>query len=261
MRSPFPGMDPYLEDDLWPALHQTLASWAAANLVKKLGPRYLVLPNERKEVRTVDDPAASSRPLVPDVSVFGRRRNGSGTSTAIAEPPLRMATQMPELVRVPFVEIKERRSSKLVTVIEFLSPTNKFGEGRDEYLKKRHAIFRSNAHLMEVDLLRAGQRLPMRQQLPPVPYFVFLSRAEQRPMLDVWPILLQQPLPKVPVPLLEGDADVQLDLQQVIESIYDDVEFDRAIDYSRPPVPPLTGDDEIWADKLLKPYRKRTRKK
>jgi len=45
-------MDPYLEDDLWPALHQTLASWAVANLVKKLGPRYLVLPNERKEVRT-----------------------------------------------------------------------------------------------------------------------------------------------------------------------------------------------------------------
>lgn len=112
------------------------------------------------------------------------------------------------------VEIRDRANRQLVTAIEVLSPTNKRSEGYAEYLAKRRRLMVSSVHLLEIDLLRLGQRVPMRQPLPSAPYFVFLSRAPDRPIIEVWPVSLAEPLPVVPVPLLPGDADVPLDLQQ-----------------------------------------------
>src|SRR4029453_5934831 len=101
----------------------------------------------------------------------------------------------------------ETGNRQLVTAIEILSPTNKRAEGRMEYLVKRRRILLSTAHLLEIDLLRQGQRLPMHDPLPPAEYFVLLSRAENRPITEVWPLALRDPLPTVPVPLLPGDSD------------------------------------------------------
>lgn len=135
----------------------------------------------------------------------------------------------------------------MVAVIEILSPINKRGEGRQEYLTKRRRILLSSAHLLEIDLLREGERLSMQQPLPPVPYFVFLSRTERRPLTEIWPIHLDESLPIVAVPLLPGDADVPLDLQEAFTASYDLIGYALVVDYQQPPVIPLPAVYSAWA--------------
>jgi hypothetical protein len=159
-----------------------------------------------------------------------------------------MPTPIPHLT----VEIRDAANRQLVTAIEVLSLTNKRGEGREEYLFKRRRILLSTAHLIEIDLLRQGQRVPMREPLPAAPYFVYLSRAEHRPMTDVFPIASSDPLPVVPVPLLGDDPDVPLDLQAALGNIYDLLGYDLAIDYSRPPETPVPQEQEAWLESVLR---------
>ena len=94
--------------------------------------------------------------------------------------------------------------------------------------------------------------MPMQQPLPDAPYFVVLSRAEERPISEVWPIQLDERLPLVPVPLLPDDADVALDLQQALTNVYDLLGYDLAIDYSGPPELPLPPAQAAWAEKCLR---------
>jgi hypothetical protein len=124
--------------------------------------------------------------------------------------------------------------------------------GPSKYLTKRNRILRSTAHLMEIDFLRLRQRVPMQQPLPESPYFVVLCRAEERPISEVWPIQLSAQLPSVPVPLLPGDADVALDLQEALTNVYDLLGYDLAIDYSTAPEVPLSCDQAVWAEKYLR---------
>jgi hypothetical protein len=141
---------------------------------------------------------------------------------------------------------------RLVVAIELLSPSNKrVGGGREEYLERRDNYLNSDVHLIEIDLLRRGTRLPMRGVLPSVPYFAFLSRSGSRPMTGVWPTGLREALPEVPVPLLAGDPDVMLDLQAALSGAYDAFGFDMEIDYGQPPQVPLGADDAAWAAALL----------
>jgi len=222
MPSPFPGMDPYLEGSLWMSVHTQLSAEIARQLAPKLRPRYLALTNERFVYVAKTE---ISRPQPAD--------------SGIAVAPLHMATVMPEPVPQITVEIRDTANRRLVTAIEVLSPTNKRGQGREEYLAKRGRLLHSSAHLLEIDFLREGARVPMKEVLPSVPYFVFLSRAENRPDTEVFPITLDHRLPVVPVPLLPGDGEVRLDLQQALTNVYDLLSYDLAVDYRRPPEVPL----------------------
>lgn len=253
MPSPFPGMDPYLEGSLWTCVHTQFSVELARQLIPKLGPRYLAFTTERFVMATPESVAVTTESIYPDVGVADAEFPSSGGSqTAVATAPLRLATAMPEAVPHVTVEIRDTANRQLVTAIEVLSPTNKRGDGRDEYLAKRHRLLRSTAHLVEIDLLRQGQRVPMVQPLPPASYFVFVSRVEDRPMTGVWPISLNQPLPIVPVPLLPGDADVQIDLQQVFTTMYDQFGYERAVNYSRPPEVPLRPRESAWVEERLR---------
>lgn len=207
MRSPLPGMDPYLEGSSWMNFHAQLSAEIARQLVPKLRPKYVALLTERFILESVGQLS---------------------------------------------VEIRDRAARRLVTEIELLSPTNKRGSGRDEYMNKRQQILDSSAHLLEIDLLRHGQRVPMRQPLPSTPYFIFLSRAELRPMSDIWPIALESPLPTVPVPLLHGDPDVALDLQAALTSVYDACGYDYVINYRIPPEIPLASEQMTWVENRLR---------
>jgi hypothetical protein len=149
------------------------------------------------------------------------------------------------------VEIRDTSQRRLVTAIEILSPTNKRGAGNQEYLAKRQRLLLSTVHLLEIDLLRMGERVPMQQPLPDAPYFVLLSRAEERPMTEVWPIALDQALPTVPVPLLLGDDDVLLDLQAAFTAAYDLPGYDLIIDYTQPPDVPFTEGEAEWVERHL----------
>ena len=159
--------------------------------------------------------------------------------------------KMPEEAPQITVEIRDVAQRSLVTAIEVFSLTNKRGDGREEYLAKRRRILNSDAHLIEIDLLRKGERAPMADPLPTAPYFVIVSRAQRRPIADVWPITLREPLPVIPVPLLPPDADVPLDLQQIMTNMYDVFGYDLELNYSKPPQVPLEGEDAAWARQLL----------
>jgi hypothetical protein len=166
-------------------------------------------------------------------------------SVVQAESPLQLYT----------VEIRQVGSMKLVTAIEVLSPVNKTPshEAYDDYLRKRQGLLRSQAHLMEIDLLRVGKRPPLARAVPEAPYYVTLSRANHRPYVEVWPLPLQTPLPVLPVPLLEPDADVLLNLALAVAACYERGGYEMLIDYDRPaPSPKLPSEDEIWLDQLLR---------
>jgi hypothetical protein len=257
MPSPFPGMDPYLEGSLWTTFHFALGAEIVRQLAPRLRPRYLVLPVERFLIEAVDDVAITTS-MYPDVGVA---RSGIDSSvlqaTARVVAPLQLITVIPEAVPHVAIEIRDIANRQLVTAIEILSPTNKRGEGRTEYLAKRRRILLSTAHLLEIDLLRQGQRVPMQQSLPPADYFLFLSRVDDRPLTSVWPVALSQLLPTLPVPLLPGDPDALLDLQEIFTSVYDLLGYDLALDYTQPPEVALEGKALHFADDLLRAAGKR----
>jgi hypothetical protein len=239
MPSPFPGMDPYLEGSLWTTFHFAFGAELVRQLAPRLRPRYLALPVERLVLDEASEIAVLTSNIYPDVSVLSARPQMPAAHTALGgEAPLQLATIIPEAVPHVSIEIRDVAQRQLVTAIEILSPTNKRGDGRAEYLAKRRRILLSTAHLLEFDLLRQGHRVPMQQPLPDAPYFVLLSRAERRPLMDIWPIRLDEVLPTIPVPLLTGDADLLLDLQATFTATYDLIGYDLMVDYhERPDVP------------------------
>jgi Protein of unknown function (DUF4058) len=246
MSSPFPGMDPYLEGSLWTTLHFTLAAEIVRQLSPKLRPRYVALPVERFTLEITQGSTTSTLTTFPDVGIAEARGTGhrATTTTLLATPPLRMATIIPEQVPHVAIEIRDAQERRLVTAIEILSPTNKRGEGYTEYVTKRRKLLLSETHLLEIDLLRRGTRVPMQKKLPAGQYFVFLSRVEERPITLVWPITLQQSLPTVPIPLLPGDADVLLNLQAAFTAAYDLLGYDLLVDYTTAPDVPLTKQEK-----------------
>jgi hypothetical protein len=255
MPSPFPGMDPYLEGDLWTSFHAQIAVEIATQLNPKLRPRYVALPQRRSVMDAPDDVTVSVESAYPDVALVeaASGRTESADSAAYRSP-FQMATLMPEPVPHTWIEIRDVKRRRLVTAIEFLSPTNKRGLGRLEYLEKRDKVLHSTAHLLEIDLLRRGLRVPMRQALPKSDYFVFVGRADKRPITDIWRISLKEPLPVMPVPLLRGDPDVKVDLQKVFADVYDKSSFDLLIDYTEPPAVPLPRELAAWAKARIRSW-------
>jgi Protein of unknown function (DUF4058) len=175
---------------------------------------------------------------VPDVAIL-EQESKPQTQGGVAVLPALMtrAAVMEVPTRYTRLEIRSVENEKLVTAIELLSPANKRSgaEGIEAYEKKRQEFFKSDAHLLELDLLRAGQRLKFTQPLPDNPYFIFLSRAQKRPLIDVWPLSLRETIPAVPVPLLRPDPDVVLDVQQALNEIYESAKCERRIDYTKEP--------------------------
>ncbi len=258
MPSPFPGMDPYLEGSLWQSVHHQLIAEIARQLVPLLRPRYMALSQERF-VTVMSDPdegvsILATGSIYPDVAVshtgHPTKLDGAGSLA-----PLEMATLLPEQIPQVSLEIRDCANRELVTAIELLSPTNKTGDGFEEYLEKRGKYLLSRAHLIEIDLLRSGRRPPMVGTLPSMPYFAFISRAWKRPMTEIWPIGLKESLPTISVPLLGRDESVPLDLQAAFNNVYDQCGLDLAIDYSRPPEIPLTEGDAAKAANLLEGRR------
>jgi hypothetical protein len=258
MPNPFPGMDPYLEGDLWTSVHTDLCVQIAHQLAPKLRPKYIALSTRRVVLAASDDEEQTNGPRFPDVGILSRHGAGNAPSTAVATAPLILSAALPESIPHVSVEIRDIAHRRLVTCIEVLSPTNKRGTGRAEYEAKRLEVLSGGAHLFEIDLLRAGARFPTSDPLPTAPYFVFISRTERRSKVEVWPILLEQPLPTIPVPLLPDDPDVPLDLQAALTAEYDIIGYDELIDYTQPPPGPLIPEQRAWVEERLRSAGRRS---
>jgi hypothetical protein len=256
MPSPFPGMDPYFEGDDWTSFHTHLAIEIARQLTPRLRPKYVALPKKRFEA--VDESSIAIETTYPDVGVTDLGAPGSQTiGQAAATAPFTLQTVMEVSAPHAWIEIRDTVGRRRVTTIEILSPWNKRGHGRQEYLDKRRKLLRSSTHLVEIDLLCRGLRLPMKDPLPPGTYYVLVSRVELRPMVQVRPIALDHPLPTVPLPLLPGDADILLDLQGCLQIVYDLGGYDLVLDYAKAPNIPLQEDQAAWIAERLRAVRER----
>ncbi len=255
MRNPFPGMDPFLEGPSWASVHGSLVEEITRQLAGKLWPNYLALPNERI-VLAASDEADSQR--MPDVGVFESNQPGDFAGVATMSAPLVMRAIVPKTQKQKFVEIRDANSRRLVTTIELLSPTNKHGDGLTEYGKKRRQFLTRSVHFVEIDLLRAGERFPVAGTLPSLPYFVFISRVNRRPKVEIWPIALDHELPKIPIPLRKGDPDAILDLQTAFQTVYDVYHYDYVIDHSGKLAMPLSDEQMSWVQNRLQSLKMKT---
>ena len=208
MPSPFPGMDPYLEKPShWPDVQIELIGAIRATLNRQLDSTYFAQIQERIYISTEDDPGRIE--LSPDVQVTsqgieGRASTASGEAgnVEIAEP-LVLETLLDEDIHEPFLEIIDAESRRVVTVIEVLSPANKFSrsQGLKSFRQKAPYHHEIASHWVEIDLLRRGISLPLRKRIRPHEYFVHVSPVHLRTRGWVWPIRLSQRLPVVRIPL------------------------------------------------------------
>lgn len=254
-------MDPYLEKpSLWPGLHLRIIATAGDMLVERLRPRFIVTIEER--VYVSDDSDTARHVIVPDLTVMELPEQrvrviptDDGGTVEVAEPIV-MQTLLDEEIREARLEILDAQSRSVITVIEVLSPANKISRahGYDSYYRKRNEIMNSPVHLVEIDLLRAGLTFMPTPALPLGDYFVHISRAgtKERPNGDVWPIHLEERLPIIHIPLRPPEQHVDLDLQAVLNSVYDRGAYDLLVDYRGEPDPLLTPEQAEWAHELLK---------
>ncbi len=240
MPSPFPGMDPYLEDPArWRDLHQAIINYGREMLQQKLRPHYVAQVDERMYV------ASSERHIIPDVTIIRpplrEARAEYAVASPVVEPYVLIVPDDP--VREPFMEIIVPHTGEVVTVIEVLSPTNKQDRnGWAHYQQKREEVLNSTAHLVEIDLLAEGERVTPEMHdratgaLLDYRYVVSVNRAQShRERYELYPIRLADRLPHFRIPLKPEHADVTLDLQAVFGRCYDNGAYDLLIDYGKPP--------------------------
>jgi hypothetical protein len=247
MRSPFPGMDPYLEHPaLWPDSHNSLIIAIADELTPEVAPRYYIGLGRRLYRLQLDDVLFVGH---PDIAAMAHQPAPKPLAeTGVLEVEVPMIDEVGE----NFLEIREVHTHRLVTILELLSPVNKLNnEGRQQYLQKRSNILLSQTNLVEIDLLRAGNPMPVVGQPVASDYRILVSRAWQRSRAQLEPFNLQQRIPLFPLPLLRQDDPPEVDLGAVLHALYERARFDLWLDYTQPPVPPLGEEDTAWAGELL----------
>lgn len=257
MPSPFPGMDPYLEDpNEWGGVHHALIVAIAAQLNTRLPDGFRAKIEQYIRVEESDGSTEPDRRLRnPDVFIPASPssyRNGTATAV-LPDPTLEMVLLPGELARHRRVLIETLDGRNILTALEVLSPSNKkAGPDRMAYLSKRNEYLAAGTNLVEIDLLRSGLRLPVGDPTPPLAdYYLLVSAAERRPMTSVWAFSVRQPIPNIAVPLQAQVGSVVLELRACLDRVYEEGRYNAACDYSAPPAVALDTADAAWAEKLL----------
>jgi hypothetical protein len=251
MSSPFPGMNPYLEAPaLWSEVHSWLIVELARMLNQQIRPKYRAAVEKRVYEESI-------LVGVPDVSIVRQAVavpvKSEATATATLSQPILVALPESAMTVERYIAVREVGTGEVVTVVEILSPKNKrTGEGRDQYVSKRMKVLSSQSHLVEIDLLRGGEALPM-QDAGLSDYRVLVSRVEQRPIAELYPFNLRDRLPCFGLPLRSLDESVVIDLNVLMQTVYESAALDLAIDYSQQPKPGLSQDDFVWVRSLIQP--------
>lgn len=268
MKSPFPGMDPYLEAK-WPEVHASLIVYSRNQINQQLPEDLQANIEENLAVRVEDEPNRPIRPdlhIAEDIQITGDRASlasaGVAVQVAVAEPLL---VPRPEYLE-RHVEIVDQ-TGRVITAIEFLSPWNKVGQrGRQQYTRKQTEYIDAGVNLVEVDLVRQGEyilaapldELP-RHKMPsfePTPYLICVYRDSEPDRFEVYRAPLEESLPNIPIPLRRGERDVVLQLQPLIDDCYRDGRYHR-INYQDDPQPPFDAHDARWLDNRLREQGRR----
>jgi hypothetical protein len=262
MPSPFPGMNPYLEQPtFWSSFHSRLIVAIADTLAPILRPYYYI----EVESRTYfSDTSEEITICIPDgvilsaspKSSFSQGTRSTLSGVIVQAPPQRVTLPMPVEVKERYLEVREVGTDAVITVIEVLSPKNKRrGEGRLMYERKRQTILGSLSHLVEIDLLRSGFAMAMSGEVLGKDYRIVISRSQQRPVADLYEFSLQEAIPNFLLPLKE-DEFVNINLQAIVEGVFERASYDLRLDYRQPlPPPALSVNDQAWMEGLLKDFR------
>jgi hypothetical protein len=247
-------MDPFLEPH-WLDIHGRLPAYAADALSEYLPNDLVASIEERVAIQSesgvqrvygpvYEPPAAERRTFIEEPAV------------GVIDAPFRLVIEMDPITERS-VRIVEVGTERLITVIEFLSPTNKQAPGLQKFIDKREELLEAGVNFVEIDLVRAGD---WRRLLQPhlvageaISMYRVTIRVPQDPgAVYLFPIRLQDRLPSPILPLRKGDPEIRLELQNYIDHAYSSGRYDRRIDYRKPCVPPLEGEDAAWAEDLLK---------
>ncbi len=238
MPSPFPGMNPYLENpELWSAVHSRLIVAIADVLADTISQDYRIEIEKRTywSDETGDDLLIG----IPDVALLSRGTTSSekNIATAVADrteiAPTRILLPTYEEISERYLEIREVQTGKVITAIEILSPKNKkAGEGREAYLRKRRRVLQTQTHFVEIDLLRINPSF-LQGQLPPSNYHILVSRSHERPAADLYAFSIRDRIPNFSIPLRLGESEPTLDLQVLVDQVYQRGRYDLAINYSQ----------------------------
>lgn len=255
--NPFPGMNPYLEQPrFWPGAHNDLIAQMRTSLGPQLPPRYRMEINERYELDvTLSIDAEGSRDIIPDLSVTTERTNAGGV--LVKEPAGGILVATPAPVRVTFLEVRQAPDDQVVTVVEILSPTNKApGSGRSDYIRKREGILASPVNLVEIDLLRGGESMPLTTPVPRCYYRILVSREQWRPSARLFPFMVWDAIPRFPIPLVEGDGVIEADIGPLLAAMHHTARYNLAINYNNPPPGPVLETEHMkWVDEQLTAHR------
>ena len=249
--NPFPGMNPYLErGDIWPDFHNELISQIRSALNPQLPDRYHISLQQRTEVAPPLGPAPDLALIIPDALVtdepapspLDATPEATATATAVAAPPeeaTAVRVRMPREVRVTWLRVESMPERDVVTIVEVLSPTNKApGTGRLQYLRKREAISAGYVNLVEIDLLRRGQPMPLETPPPASDYRILVCRSLEHPSALLYPFTVQQAIPKFTLPLLPEDEELEVDLGAIINAMHHTVRYGQVARYHEPPPEP-----------------------
>jgi len=249
-------MNPYLEhSELWSEVHHRLITALAIAIESNLSLKYRVAIEKRTYLSNREK---SVEVGIPDVSVTIQKSTLTSQTPSTATLPalgesVTVTIPVPEEIREGYLEIREVATGYVVTAIEILSPKNKrAGEGRKAYKRKRKQVLASITHLVEIDLLRKGKPMQILGEVPLSDYRIVVSRGERRPLAQLYGFSVRQEIPSFSLPLDPKDTEPIVDLQALLNGVYDRARYNLAIDYSQEPVPPLKEEDAVWADILLR---------
>lgn len=230
--NPFPGMNPYLErPHLWRDFHNALISALANDIGPRLPHKYRADLKQRTEVEYLCDPAESMTRRAPTPSL---------------EETNAVRVLMPREVKVTWLQVEAAPDREVVTVIEVLSPTNKApGTGRYRYLRKREAITAKYVNLVEIDLLRRGQPMPLETSLPASDYRILVCRGLEHPSALLYPFSVQQAIPKLTLPLLRRDEELEVDLGAIVNRMHYTARYGKVARYHEPPPEPAFEGEEV----------------
>ena len=255
MKSPFPGVDPFIEaQGQWPDFHSRFITYLCDAIGDHLPEDYVARIGERTNL--IDLHRDESQISRPDVGIYksaGTRTSfGVESSVAVLEPITATLPAYDEIVQT-FIEIHHLPSERLVTVIELLSPSNKAEPGLSQYRAKRVGILQSDVHLVELDLLTAGRRMTEDVELKGNhDYCAVISDSQTRPKIHIYLWTVCDVIPAISIPLRAPDAPIKTDLLQTYQTAYERGRYGRTLDYTTQLNLPISDEAKEWCFQLAK---------
>lgn len=211
MPSPFPGMDPYLEDlALWPAFQQQFVRCLYELQRPALGDRY--------QLRTVT------------------RTHGRANSEDYLE--VRRKSDAAELVT-------------LVDIVSPANKSTPEGREAYLQTRRAAKEAGANIVEIDLVLQGAPLLDYSRENMPKWHYAVTVTRSSQPERYEVYPSTLDKRLPRFRLPLAADERDVVVDLQVALARTYVECGAGKKIDYARDPGVPVGEEDRAWLDRQL----------